>query len=282
MSEDFYQKAREAGRNYWDAYKTYRNLRDERGKFEEAQETIRKLEAQLQKFREGSILRIRIEEQIKHLKIYNQKIKIAKKRLEAAEKEILQLTAEFFEIDPKGERKLDKDYIRALNHLLLNEPKDKMEFHECVISSEGVAVGSDELRATIVCANICDFVRMAARRKLEGKTELQNLWERIVRAKEMFTVFSILAVNGAIMTAKEISAAIGDPRWNTTKVRNNLNDLLRDRLFTCKLIMRVEKGKFKISDMGRFLWLEFGPKEKEAKKTSPGTQSALNEWTTQR
>jgi len=280
MSEDFYQKAREAGRNYWNAYNTYKKLEDEKDKFEEIRKTIQKLEAQLQKFREGSILRARIEEQIKHLKNYDREIEIARKRLEAAEKEILQLTADYFEIDPKGEQKLDKDYIMALNHLLLNEPKDKMEFDECVISSEGVISNSDELRVIVVCANICDFVRMAARRKLGEKTELRNLWERITRAKKMFKVFSILAVKGATMTAKEISAAIGDPGWNTTKVKNSLNDLLRDRLFTYKLIRRIERGRFKISDIGRFLWLEFGSKKKEVEKISPSAQSALNKWTT--
>ena len=67
------------------------------------------------------------------------------------------------------------------------------------ISSEGVITVGDELRAIVICANICDFVRMATRRKLGEKAELQNLWERITRAEKMFKVFSILAIMKGFM-----------------------------------------------------------------------------------
>ena len=277
MNKDFYEKAREVGHEYWAALKKQEDFKEMRG-LEKSQETIRELEAQLEKFSEGSTMRSRIEEQIDHLKGHDKEIESITGRINVAGREILQLTAEFFEVDPKGEQKLDEEYIRALNYLLLGDSKDRMEFHECVISPEGVTTTEDEIRALVICASICDFVRMAARRKLGEDRELQELWEHISHAKTMFTVFSVLAKNGSVMTAKDISTKIEDPEWNIEKIRNNLNNLLRDHIFTHKLIMRVEKGKFKVSDIGRLLWLEFGPENEEVMKTQHSPQIALNQW----
>jgi len=277
MTEDFFMKAEEIGRKYWNLNEKMKDFRNEMVRVKEIRDTIRKLEANLQKFGEGSIMRSRIQEQIEMLKEQNIKIGRIDEEFEATKRELLELTAASFEIDPKGERKLDKSYIQAINHLLLGDPKDKMEFHECIITPEGVDVIDDEIRAIMVCANICDFIREAAKKRLGKEAKLRELWDRISSSKKMFKVFSVLAEKGNVMKAKEISTLIGDPAWNTRKVKNDLNNLLLDHLFTHKLIMRVERGKYKVSDIGRFLWQEFGPTKQ--RETSAGPQIALNKWT---
>lgn len=183
----------------------------------------------------------------------------------------------------KNEKKLSEDYISALTNIFFGKSKETLEFHECSIASKGVTVVDDEIRALMICTNICDFVRSVANDKLGKPNFIEEFWNRISKDEKMFKIFSILAEKGTIMNAKEISIIISDSAWNRKLVNDNIMNLLRDNLFIHKLIMRVERGKYKISDIGQYLWKEFGPKkqtEGDEISEQPLKLSRLNKWTT--
>lgn len=280
MNEDFYTKSEQLGRKYLYLNEEIKNYKNDIARAKEIRNMIQRLEDSLQKFSESSTMRSRIEEQIEQLNEQIKKIEGVKEEFKATKQKLLELTATSFEIDPKEERKLSKDYIQAVTHLLLGVSKDHFEFHECTITPEGIDVVNYEVRAIMVCANICDFVREAANKKLGKDTKLKELWDHISGSEKMFKVFSILAKQGTTMNAKEISSIIGDPEWNPTKVKNDLNNLLLDHLFIHKLIQRVERGKYRVSDIGLFLWQEYGPSEQQEadKLISTKPQIVLNKW----
>ena len=224
-------------------------------------------------------MRQKIQEQINPLKNQIESLEKIKKELNETKTQLLELTASSFEVDPDGKYNLAPSYLRALTDILLSKEKEQLEFHECIIKSDGVEVSvEDKIEALLIVTNACEFVREAAKRKLKKPSLLEQLRDHIAKAQNMFTVYSILATNDKIMDAKEVAARVGKKGWTPTKAKNNLNDLLRDRLFTHKLIRRVDKGKYQVSDVGRVLWKEFFlSKEKSINKEKP-SQVVLNTW----
>jgi len=283
MNEDFYEKADELGFKYWCLFEKTKNLENEMKKLEKIQHTIKSLERNLEKYSENSIMRSRIENKIKKLRGQIEEIEKIDKEYNDTKQGLWELTSKSFEIDPEGERKFSKKYIQAINHLLFNDDNDKLEFHKCIITPEGITIDEDDVNAIITCANICDFIRKATDKKMGKETDLYALWDQISGSEKMFRVYSILANTRTIMNAKEISKIINDPEWNATKVNSDLNNMLLDHLYTHKLIMRVERGKYKISDIGRFLWQEYSSSNQQEIKLpkSDNSQSILNKWTKQ-
>lgn len=281
MNVNFYEKADELGFKYWCIFEKTKNLENEMKKQEEIHNTIKSLEKNLEKFGEKSIMRSRIENKIKELQSQIEEIEKTDKEYNNTINELLELTSRSFEIDPEGEQKIGKKYIKAINHLLLNEDKNKMEFHRCIISHDGITINEEDVNAIIICANICNFIREATNKRLGKESTINELWDQISGSEKMFKVYSIMASTGTIMDAKDISTMINDPEWNATKVKNDLNNMLLDHLYTHKLIMRIERGKYKISDIGRFIWQEYSTSNQQEIKSlkSENSQSVLNKWT---
>jgi hypothetical protein len=282
LNEDFYAKSDQIAQKYLSAREKIGSIK---GKdFTKTQDTISKLEKAKQNLSETSLLWTRLEEQITELKKQTEKASELENEFDATKREFLELTAASFEIDPRGEKSLSQSYIKALTDALFRKEKIQLEFHECLIKPRSIEIQGDETRNLIVCANISAFVQDAAKQVLGKGTMLKELWNRIINAEAMFKVYSILATNDRNMTAMEIASLINEGGWNRVKVKNTLVNLLLDDLFPQKLIRRVDEGKYQVSDVGRFLWLEFGPSKEEAKERSVTSsprnlsQTALNKW----
>jgi hypothetical protein len=252
---------------------------------EKVQDTINKLEEAKRKLPETSLLRSRLEEQIGELKKQAEESGELEKEFDSARRQLLELTATSFEIDPRGEKTLPENYIKAISDALFGRERAQLEFHHCLIKPDKVEIQEENAQVLICCANVSEFVQEAAKKLLGKGTVLNELWNRITNAETMFKVYSVLATNDKILTAVEIASLINEEGWDRVKVKNTLVNLLLDNLFAHKLIRRVEEGKYQVSDVGRFLWLEFGPpkkEESEKESTVPSSrspsQTILNEW----
>jgi len=282
LNEDFYAKSDQIAQKYLN---TRQKIGSTKGKdFTKTQDTINKLEKAKQNLSETSLLRTRLEEQITELKKQTEEASELEKEFDATRRELLELTATSFEIDPRGEKSLSESYMKALTDVLFKKERIELEFHERLIKPHSIEIQGDETRNLIVCVNISAFVQDAAKQVFGKGIMLKELWNRIINAETMFKVYSILATNDKILTAMEIASLINEEGWNRVKVKNTLVNLLLDDLFPQKLIRRVEEGKYQVSDVGRFLWLEFGLSKEEAKEKSvtplprSPSQTALNKW----
>ena len=283
MSESFYEKSEQFGHDYLNLHERVRSK--EELDIQNIEEIIKKLEERLQKLPENSVLWARIKKQIDELKKQSEEAAGLEKELENTKHQLLELTAASFEIDPQGEKRLSESYIRALTDILLGKEKRLLEFHECVIEPDKIEIVEDEIRALIISANICEFIQEAAKKRLGQTTILNDMWNHISGTENMFKVYKILAIHDKVMTAHEVASLIGEEGWDETKARNNLNNLLRDHLFDHKLIRRVETGKYQISDVGRFLWLDFASLTEQESISKPPSNSSvarpqtmLNTW----
>lgn len=283
MSEDFYGKLDRIARSYLSARQKLGTVNDTnlRG----TQDTINRLEEAKQKLSETSLLRSRLQVQINELKKQTEESGELGKGFDGSRRELLELIATSFEIDPCGEKTLSEDSIRAITDVLFKKERPQFEFHSCLVKPNKTEICGDNTQALLTCANASDFVQEAARKILGRGTLLDELWNRITNAEAMFKVYSVLATNDKVLTAAEIAPLVGEEGWDRVRVKNTLENLMRDSLFTHKLIRRVEEGKYQISDVGRFLWLEFGPLDKKEGKEEPQTvtssapsQSMLNNW----
>jgi hypothetical protein len=209
----------------------------------------------------------------------------SEKEFDNVKQELLELTATSFDIDPKGEKSLSENYIKALTDVLFRDERTKLEFHGCLIKPDAIEIQGDDTENLMLCINASAFIQDTAKRVLGKDNTLNELWNQISNADVMFKVYSVLASNDRVLTAAEISPLIKEEGWNKLKVKDTLVNLLRDNIFTQKLIMRVGKGQYQVSDVGRFLWLEFGPakegtEEPAVPMPAPKTASqvALNNW----
>ena len=252
---------------------------------EKIQDTINKLEEAKRKLPETSLLRSKLEEQITKLKKQTEECSELEKKLDNSRQQLLKFTAASFEIDPLGDKALSKNYIKAITDTLFKRESTQLEFHNCIVKPNKVEIQGDNTQVLIVCANISEFVQEAAKKILGKSTLMDKLWNRINNAETMFKVYSILATNDMILTAAEIASLINEEGWDKEKINYTLVNLLRDNLFTHKLIRRVEEGKYQVSNAGCFLWLEFGPPRKEesekeliAPTSRIPPQAMLNDW----
>lgn len=282
MNEDFYAKSDQIAQKYLSAHQKIGAIK---GKdFVKTQDTISKLEKAKQNLSETSLLRTRLKEQITELKKQTDEASELEKEFDAIRQEFLEFTAASFEIDPHGEKSLSENYIRALTDALFKRERVRLEFHECLVEPRRIEIKGDETKNLLVCVNISTFVQDAAKQVLGKGTMPKELWNRITNADTMFKVYSILASSDKVLTAIEIASLINEEGWDRVKVKNTLVNLLLDDLFPQKLIRRVEEGKYQVSDVGRFLWLEFGSSKKETKEKSATplpknpSQAALNRW----
>lgn len=282
MSEDFYEKSDQIAQRYLSARQKLGSIK---GKdIEKVQDTVNKLEEAKRKLPETSLLRSRLEEQIGELKKQAEESGELEKEFDSAGRQLLELTATSFEIDPRGEKTLSENYIKAISDALFKTEKVQLEFHNCLIKPDKVEILGENAQVLITCANVSEFVQEAAKKILGKGTVLNELWNRITDAETMFKVYSILAANDKILTAVEIASLINEEGWDRVKVKNTLVNLLLDHLFVHKLIRRVDEGKYQISDVGRFLWLEFGSTKKESGEESAApssrspSQTMLNDW----
>jgi hypothetical protein len=281
LSEDFFSKSDMIAQKYLSARQ---KVSSAAGKdFTEIQNTIKKLEEGKQKLPETSLLQTRLEEQLTELRRQINEASESEKEFDSVKQELLELTATSFEIDPRGEKSLSENYIKALTDALFKEERTQLEFHECIIKLGTIEIQGDDTENLILCVNISAFIQNAAKQILGKGSMLNELWNQISNAEIMFKVYSILASNDRILTAAEILPLINEEGWDRVKVKNTLVNLLLDNIFTHKLIRRVGKGQYQVSDVGRFLWLEFGPTKEEVKKSIAATpktvsQVALNNW----
>jgi len=278
LSESFYEKSQQLGTDFLSLRERVQS--EQALETKEVENTIKKLEKKLHKVPEKSVLHTRIQEQIERLRKQGEETRGLKRNFTKTKDQLLELTANLFEIDPNGDKKLSQVYIRALTSILLGKERTQLEFHECVVSSNNIDIVEDKIRALMISANVCEFIQQAAREKLGQESIVAELWSRIAKNKQMFKVYSTLAASGKIMNAREVSSAIGEKEWNRVKAKDNLKTLLREDLFEHKLIRRVEKGKYQVSDVGRFLWSEYAlTKTENISDKEEDSQVALNIWT---
>ena len=283
MSESFYEKSEQLAHDYLGVREKLRS--EEKVDIGNLSQKIQKLEEKLQKLPENSVLWTRIKKHVDELKKQSEEAGEFERELENTKNQILELTVSSFEIDPEGEKRLSDSYIKALTGILLGKEKNLLEFHECTVKSDGIEIVKDKVRALIISANICEFIQEATKKKLGKSTTLDEFWNRITKTKEMFKVYAVLARQDKVMSASEVASSMGEEDWDRRKAKNNLNNLLLDHLFDHKIIRRVDRGKYQVSDVGRFLWSEYGspiePETIKEQNNSSGarSQSALNTWT---
>jgi hypothetical protein len=282
LSEVFCEKSDETARAYLDARQKLGSVKGR--DFGKIQHALSQLEEAQQKLPETSLLRSKLGKQADELKKQIEESGEMEKEFDNHRRQLLELTANSFEIDPEGNRTLSESYVKAITDVLFKRERAHLEFQDCSVSASRVDIQGDNTQVLITSAHVSEFVREAAKKMLGRETMLNELWIRITNADTMFKVYSILASNDRILTAVEIATLINETGWDRVKVKNTLVNLLLENLFSHKLIRRVEEGKYQVSDVGRFLWQEFGrtaKEEREGEEMSASkipSQTMLNNW----
>ena len=279
MSDNFYTRANNLAREYW-------NLRGEQKPEEEidlneVQRKIDDLEKRSNRFPNGSPLKIAIEAQVKILQEQKHRFKSSTKEFLEIRKQLLELTAKEFEVDPQGGKKLSEQYLQALTQLLFAKPRNRLKFHNCTIEPDGIQTVEDEAEALLTIVKVSEFIQEAARKILGEENIMDELWKHAKHeCGTMFKVYSILALNDKPLGIEEIKSLISDQEWDKRKVQNNLVNLLLDHIFDHKLIRRVGRGKYQVSDAGRFLWSQYSSVhiKKETNNLPFQHPDALNKW----
>lgn len=261
----FNERANLLANEYWRAKERTNAQGPERERLEEIDRLLQrgisgKLQFQLEQ--EARTLRRAIEER-----------DTAASSLAGIRRDLLELVSDFapsldvrrgslFPYDPEHEP-LGEGYFRAVNDLLLGQPRDGLEFQRATISANGVTVPDavDDTTALGVLNYVTLILQEAARKKLGRDNLLDRAWKRAKSREYVTQVLDVLAQTERPLTADEIERKLNTAdqemqsllREEYTKGIQKALEFLTSDAWDYSLV-DVRNHRYSLTDLGRWVW----------------------------